>query len=147
MKDIYALIHPCLNSLISHAGPRDYWQSSRGMPQWTQFEFFEPLIICKISWRPRIKSTDRREPTYCPKSFYIAGSNNTKSFKPLFVAKDIDVYKYCPPGEKVTIQFPNDLIFKYYRVLITDVEDVRFGTESEDRKYAKISDLKFQLKL
>jgi len=123
-------------------GPRDYWQSSKGMPQWIQFEFIEPLIICKISWRPRIKSTDRREPTYCPKSFYIAGSNNTKSFKPLFVAKDIDVYKYCPPGENVTIQFPNDLIFKYYRVLITDVEDVRFGTESQDQKFAKISELK-----
>jgi len=120
-------------------GPRKYWHSAKGMPQWLMYELKDPLPIDKISWKTRYQTDNHYMSIHnrdCPKSFVFEGSNDAKTFTPLLTVKDLDVDTQCKPKHMMTEYFHNNKLFKYYRFKVTDVKGRKNGN-----KWAVISDL------
>jgi len=123
------------------AGPRKYWHSAEGMPQWLMYELKDPFPISKISWKTRYQTEDHYMLIHnrdCPKSFVFEGSMDANTFTPLLTVEDLDVDTECIPEHEMTKSFPNEELFKYYRFYVMDVRGRTTGP-----KYAVISDLQF----
>ena len=122
---------------ISDAGPKKWWHSKKGMPQWVVFKLKEPTVICRISWG--FGSRKKNAAKDCPRKVFVYGSNNSKSWATqLYHMNWLDVNKFCVPGKNITKYFPNKEIFKEYSIQINDVKG-----RSRTKKYAVLSDVQF----